>query len=91
MRKLGHNDRLVGPALMCLSEGIKPEHIAIAIACAIYYDEPTDELAQQLKVMRETEGIDAVLENVCKIEPQGELAMLVKEKIKLIKKWGWLK
>lgn len=91
MRKLGHDDRLVGPALMCLAEGVKPEHVAISIACALFYDEPTDDSAQELKKIRETRGIDGVLEKVCKIDPNGELGLLVKEKVKVIKEWGWLK
>lgn len=41
--------------------------------------------------MRETEGIDAILEKVCSLEPNGELGMLVKEKIELLKSWGYIK
>lgn len=91
MRKLGKDDRLVGSARLCLEYGVKPENLAVAIACAMHYDEPTDEFALQLKQIRETEGYDAVLEKVCSVDPNGELGMLVKEKIALIKEWGWLK
>ncbi len=91
LRKLGHDDRLIGPALMCLSQGVKPEHVAISIACALFYDNPEDESAVELKRMREEEGIDAIFTKVCKIDPQGELATLVKEKIAYIKELGWLK
>ena len=35
-------------------------------------------------------GIDAIIEKVCKLDPQGELAMLIKEKIELLKTWGWI-
>ena len=41
--------------------------------------------------MRENEGYDAVIEKVCKVDPNGELGLLIKEKIALIKEWGWLK
>lgn len=88
MRKLGKDDRLVGSARLCLEYGVKPENLAVAIACAMHYEEPTDEFAVQLKNLRENEGYDAVLEKVCSLDPNGELAMLVKEKIALIKEWG---
>lgn len=91
MRKLGKDDRLVGSARLCLDYGVKPNNLAVAIACAMHYDEPTDEFALQLKSLRETEGYDAILEKVCSVDPNGELGLLVKEKIALIKEWGWLK
>lgn len=91
MRKLGRDDRLVGSARLCLEQGVKPENLAVAIACAIHYEEPTDEFAVKLKDLRETAGYDAVLEQVCQINPNGELGLLIKEKIGLIKEWGWLK
>lgn len=91
MRKLGHDDRLVGPAVMCLEQGVKPENVSIAIACALFYDEPSDPSAQTLKQIRETKGTDEILKEVCKIESNSELRNLVNEKIDLIKSWGWVK
>ena len=90
MRKLGKDDRLVGSAHLCLEYGVKPESLAVAIACAMHYEEPSDEFAVALRRLREEEGYDAVLEKVCSLDPQGELALLVKEKIEKIKEWGWL-
>ena len=91
LRKLGKDDRLVGSARMVLSCGIRPENLATAIAAAIYYRNPEDESARELACMVKEEGIDAVLKNVCEIDPDGELGSLIKEKIKQIKEWGWLK
>lgn len=91
MRKLGKDDRLVGSARLCLEYGVKPDSLSVAIACAMHYDEPTDEFSLQLKALRENEGYDAILEKVCSLEPNGELGRLIKEKIALIKEWGWLK
>lgn len=91
MRKLGPDDRLVGSARLCLEYGIKPEHLAVSIACAMHYAEPTDESAQRLVALRENEGYDAVLTQVCKLDPSGELGLLIKEKLVQIKEWGWLK
>lgn len=90
IRKLGPDDRLVGSARLVLEYGIKPENLCIAIAAAIYYVSEQDEFANELVRMRTEEGIDAVLEKVCKLDSQGELAMMIKEKIELLKTWGWI-
>lgn len=90
IRKLGPNDRLVGSARLCLDYGVIPENLAVAIAAAIHYEEPGDEFAVALKDMRENQGIDYILENVCKIEKDGVLGKLVKEKINWIREEGWL-
>ena len=91
MRKLGRDDRLVGSARLCMEYGIRPDSLAVAIACAMHYDEPTDEFAIKLREIRETRGYDAILSEVCSLEPDGELGMLIKQKIAQIKEWGWLK
>ena len=90
LRKLGPDDRLVGSARLVLEYGIKPENLCIAIAAAIHYVSPQDEFANELNRMRKEEGIDAVIEKVCKLDPQGELALLIKEKIELLKTQGWI-
>ena len=36
-------------------------------------------------------GIDYILENVCKLDPKGALATLVKEKIEMLKGLGYIK
>lgn len=90
MRKLGPDDRLIGSARLVMEYGIRPENLAIAAAAAIHYDSPGDESADELKRMLTEEGVDAVLEKVCKLDPQGALAMLIKEKEQLLKEWGWI-
>ena len=44
-----------------------------------------------LQARLKEEGIDAVLKKVCGIDPNGELGLMIKEKIEKIKEWGWLK
>lgn len=90
IRKLGKDDRLVGSARLVLEYGIIPENLAIAIAAAIYYVSPGDEFAEKLVEMREKEGIDVILEKICQLEPKGTLGILIKEKIALLKEWGWI-
>lgn len=91
IRKLGPDDRLVGSARLVLEYGIIPENLCTAIAAAIYYYNETDEFAIKLKEIRETQGIDAVIRDVCKLDPDGTLGILIKEKIQLFKSKGWIK
>ncbi|MBQ8400813.1 MAG: hypothetical protein IJX14_02680 [Clostridia bacterium] len=90
LRKLGKDDRLVGSANLVLECGIIPVHLCISIAAAIYYTSPGDPSAEELVRMRTEEGIDAVLTKVCSLDPDGIIGKLVKEKINLLKKWGWI-
>ncbi len=89
LRKLGRDDRLVGSARLAQEYGIRPDNLCTAIAAAVYYVNPEDESAVELERIRK-EGVDAVLEKVCRLDPSGELGMLVKEKIRLLKEWGWI-
>ena len=91
LRKLGPDDRLVGSARLVESFGIVPENLATAIAAAIHYVSPGDEFAVELGRLRTECGIDYILENVCKLDPKGALAMLVKEKIEMLKGMGYIK
>lgn len=90
LRKLGPDDRLVGSARLVDSYGIKPENLCIAIAAAIYYKSEGDEFANKLGEMRRDHGVDYILENVCKLDVNGRIAMLVKEKIEMLKKEGYI-
>ena len=91
LRKLGPDDRLVGSARLVESFGIVPESLATAIAAAIHYASPGDEFAVELGRLRAERGVDYILENVCKLDPKGSLAMLVKEKIEMLKGMGHIK
>lgn len=90
IRKLGPDDRLVGSARLVEAFGIVPENLCTSIAAAIYYEEESDEFAVKLREMRETEGIDYIIENVCKLDPNGALGTLIKEKIELLRKRGYI-
>lgn len=90
MRKLGPDDRLVGSARLVYSYGILPENLCTAIAAAIYYTNDADPFALELRNLRENQGVDYVIENVCKLDPQGELACTVREKIQLLKQEGYI-
>ena len=88
IRKLGPEDRMVGPAKLAMDYGIEPVNLATVIAAAIFYDHPADPIALQLKDMRITQGVDTVLSEVCGIEPDGKLGQLIKTKIDELKQVG---
>ncbi|HCT93027.1 MAG TPA: mannitol-1-phosphate 5-dehydrogenase [Lachnospiraceae bacterium] len=90
LRKLGKDDRLVGSARLVKEYGIEPHNLCIAIAAAIYYENEGDEFARELLRIRKEEGIDVVLEKVCGLDADGALGMLIKEKIRLLREWGWI-
>lgn len=90
LRKLGPDDRLVGSARLVYSYGINPENLCTAIAAAIYYKSEGDEFANKLGEMRRDHGVDYILENVCKLDVNGRIAILVKEKIEMLKKEGYI-
>lgn len=91
MRKLGPDDRLIGSARLVMEQGFVPHNLCTAAAAAMYYVSPGDESAQQLKSLRESGGIDAVIEKVCKLDPQGELAGLIREKEQELRRRGWIR
>lgn len=90
IRKLGPSDRLVGAAGLVLRHGGRPESLATAIAAALFYDEPSDLIALELRRRREADGVDAVLREVCGLEPGSALASLVKSGIELLRRRGLL-
>jgi len=91
IRKLGPGDRMVGPAKLAIEYGIEPVNLATVIAAAIFYDHPADPIARQLRNKLNTEGIDAVLKDICGIEPAGKLAVLINQKVDELGKIGLIK
>ncbi|MEG0273736.1 mannitol dehydrogenase family protein [Amedibacillus sp. YH-ame10] len=91
IRKLGPEDRFIGPMSIALQAGVTPKAIALGAAAALYFDNPEDEDAKKLKLMRESKGVDYVLENISKIDPNGDVALLIKEAIEELKAKGWIK
>jgi mannitol-1-phosphate 5-dehydrogenase len=82
LRKLGPQDRLVGAALTALGQGIQPDHLVIAIAAALHFDSPDDPVAGQLQAQLQQHGVQAVLRDVCGLEPESVLAELIRERLK---------
>lgn len=64
IRKLGHNDRLVGAALAALSQDVRPEAVAVAIAAALRYRNPDDPAAVELAALVDELGESAALARI---------------------------
>ena len=57
------------------------------------YNVPLDEdknVTDNLRIVSTIPTIDYILENVCKLDVNGRIAILVKEKIEMLKKEGYI-
>lgn len=81
IRKLGRSDRLVGAARLCMEAGVEPRGLALAIAAGLRYHEPSDPSAERLKRMTQEIGLDGVFREVLGIDPESDLARLIKTRI----------
>ena len=77
IRKLGADDRLLGSAHLCLSQGIFPKGVAIVCAAALCYDEPNDPRAVELQDRIEQAGVEATLREVSSLDPESELGKTI--------------
>lgn len=78
IRKMGPEDRLIGSATLCLSQGIFPEYIAIACAAALCYDQPDDPQALKLQEIIQQSGIEATLREVSSLDPESEFGKTIR-------------
>ncbi|MET3698444.1 mannitol-1-phosphate 5-dehydrogenase [Bacillus oleivorans] len=78
IRKLGANDRLVGPAVQYY-EYLKghPVHLVKGIAAALQYDFPQDEEAVKLQEKVKEKGYEGAMKEICGIAPDHPLFSLV--------------
>ena len=91
IRKLGPTDRLVGGARLALKHGIEPEALSWGIAAGLAFDDPRDPQASRLQEMLREQGVDAVLAQVCGLDPAGPLAGMVRERYRQVVRgeiWG---
>jgi mannitol-1-phosphate 5-dehydrogenase len=91
IRKLGPEDRLVGSAKLALDYGIMPEGIAAAAAAAIYYNGgPNDPSSKELRMLREAEGPEGVLQKVCGLSAGDLLYGMIQNKIEELRDKKWI-
>jgi mannitol-1-phosphate 5-dehydrogenase len=64
LRKLGREDRLVGPTIMARQQGVKVQHLPVGIAAALRYDDSTDEQSRELQKDIKEKGIEVVVQEI---------------------------
>lgn len=78
LRKLAPNDRLVGAARLCETQGVEPIALAEVIAAALRFDAVEDPAAVALRQKMAAVGIDGVLDTICGIRSDEILARRIK-------------
>lgn len=80
-RKLGRDERLVGPACFCLDYGIQPMHLALGIAALLRYRSPADPESLELQRLLAERGPGGVLADVAGLDlaRYSRLVALVRE------------
>ncbi|MDQ6815295.1 MAG: hypothetical protein M3040_16290 [Bacteroidota bacterium] len=78
-RKLGRDDRLIGPALLAMKHHIDPEGLLAGIVASFnYFDR--DKKYKLADLIRQ-KGPDVVLKEICGLSPEEELFRLIKAEI----------
>ena len=77
-RKLSLRERLLGPARLARRHHLPHEHLCVAIAATLAYDDPTDAQAVALQEAIAAEGLDKVLTEDCGLLPYEDLARAIK-------------
>ncbi|KAF7309222.1 Mannitol dehydrogenase domain-containing protein [Mycena kentingensis (nom. inval.)] len=72
LRKLGKQDRLVGPARLCLEAGIPIPNLAVGIAAALLYDNDDDEQSVEMRKAIDDNGLEAYLVQLTGFDKGGE-------------------
>lgn len=78
-RKLGKEERLLGPALLCLKHGKLPYAYARAIAAAYDYDGSDDEGTREVREAVRQRGIEAAIRQYSSLDESSPLYALVLE------------
>jgi mannitol-1-phosphate 5-dehydrogenase len=77
-RKLAPRERLLGPAQLARRHHLPHDHLCVAIAAALAYDDPADPQAVAMQEAIAAEGLDKVLTEDCGLLPHEELARAIK-------------
>lgn len=79
VRKLGRDDRLIGPALLALKHNIHPEGLLEGIIACFDYSEPNKNFKVANLILEK--GFDFVLMEICGLSKNEELFILIKKEI----------
>jgi len=72
LRKLGRDERLLGPFNLAKRHGFPMKFLAIAIAAALMFSNEDDEQAVELRKVEESNGIEGVLKKFLYFESESE-------------------
>jgi mannitol-1-phosphate 5-dehydrogenase len=79
-RKLGREDRLVGPALLALRHGLETAHLARAVAAALWFENPADSSAVYVRERVAAAGLPAAVRELCSLtSAEDDLAAAIQE------------
>ncbi len=84
LRKLAPDDRLVGAARAAEAAGNMPLALAWGIAAALAFDAAEDPIAVELQQRIEQEGVEAVMEAVCRIAHDEPLGCAILKRYRLL-------
>lgn len=76
-RKLAKDERLIGPALLCLKHGKRPEAYAKAIAAAYAYEGANDKEAQEIQTFIDLHGIGEAIKKYSSIDETSQLFSMI--------------
>ncbi len=83
IRKLGRGDRLVRPAVLSLSAGETPSHLASGIHAALTYRNPDDPQAAALAKRLADEPVESILVDVSELEGRHPVVSMVRASVGL--------
>jgi len=78
VRKLGREDRLVGPALLCRKNGVLPFHLAKITAVAFLYDDKKDPGSRRISSFLKDHKIEEAIAHFCGLHYEKDLTALIR-------------
>jgi len=86
IRKLNKDDRLIGPALLCIRNGIIPTNITYAIGAALNFIDANDNASKKLRELINSEGIRPAVQQVCGLSKENDdfIDEIIKAYIKIL-------
>jgi mannitol-1-phosphate 5-dehydrogenase len=70
LRKIGPQERLIGPINLCAKHGLPMDHLCRAVAVVLSAFMPGDGQYEQLRAMLASGGPEKVLREVCLLAPE---------------------
>ena len=77
-RKLGRNERLIGPALLCKDHGVWPYYLTKVIAHAFLFEPEADARSQMVSEYARVYGVKEAAKRYCGLENEPELLELIR-------------